>query len=44
MNIVSFSLALVFMHGVQSKFTDDVSETAVGTILTGHELECKLAK
>ena len=28
-----------FLHGVRGEFTDDVSETAVGPIFTGHELE-----
>jgi hypothetical protein len=37
MNIVF--LVLGSLHGVQGEFTDDVSETAVGPIFTGHELE-----
>ena len=28
-----------FLHCVQGEFTDDISETAVGPIFTGHELE-----
>jgi hypothetical protein len=34
-------LILGFLHCVRSKFTDDISETAVDPIFTGHELECK---
>jgi hypothetical protein len=30
-------LVLVFLHGVRGEFTDDVSETAVGPISTGHD-------
>jgi hypothetical protein len=30
-------LVLGFLHGVRSEFTDDVSETAVGPIFTGHD-------
>jgi hypothetical protein len=30
-------LPLGFLHSVRGEFTDDVSETAVGPILTGHE-------
>jgi hypothetical protein len=40
MNIYIF-LIWGFLHGVRSEFTDNVSETAVGPIFTGHELECK---
>ena len=29
-------LALGFLQGVRSEFTDDISETAVGPIFTGH--------
>jgi hypothetical protein len=28
-----------FLHRVQGEFTDDISETAVGPIFTGHELQ-----
>jgi hypothetical protein len=34
--IVCFLLALRFLHGVRCEFTDDVSETAAGSIFTGH--------
>ena len=30
-------LVLVFLHGVRGEFTDEVSETAVGPIFTGHD-------
>ena len=29
-------LVLEFLHGVRDEFIDDVSETAVGPIFTGH--------
>jgi hypothetical protein len=32
-----FCLTLGFLHGVQGEFTEDVSETAVTPIFTGHE-------
>jgi hypothetical protein len=32
-------LILGFLQGVRGEFTDDVSETVVGPIFTGHELE-----
>jgi hypothetical protein len=32
-----YFLVLGFLHGVRGEFTDDVSETAVGLIYTGHE-------
>ena len=32
-----FFLDLELLHGVRCEFTDDVSETAVGPIFTGHE-------
>jgi hypothetical protein len=28
---------LGFLHGVRSEFADDVSETAVGPVFTGHK-------
>jgi hypothetical protein len=37
MNIVF--LIFGFLHGVLSEFTDYVSETAVGSVFTGREVE-----
>ena len=37
-------MVLGFLHGVRDKFTDDVSETAVGPIFTGHKLEREQVK
>jgi hypothetical protein len=34
-------LVLGFLHGVQPEFIDNVLETAVDPVFTGHELECK---
>jgi hypothetical protein len=36
-------LVLGFLRGVRGKFTDKVSETAVGPFFTGHEKECEFA-
>jgi hypothetical protein len=33
---------LGFLHGVEGKFTGDVSETGVGPIFTGHEYKFTL--
>jgi hypothetical protein len=42
--IIYCFLVWAFLHAVWGKFTDDVSETAVVSIFTGHELESKSAK
>ena len=34
-------MVLGFLRCVRDEFTDDVSETAVGPIFTGHELETR---
>ena len=41
MNIVFMVLGL--LQGVRGEFTDDVSDTALGPIFTGQELESKWA-
>lgn len=36
-NNILFFFVLGFLHGVQREFADDVSETAVGLVFTGHK-------